>query len=791
LQAIEAAADLRHPSRAGILFRFVRPEVVVEVRCNDLLTTRAGGMPIRRPTLTWDPTGCRWRALPSQPLVSMINAVFVRERPDKGVDPVSLRVEQVASLVAVPQEVTPAHPDPEPRVIRREVYSRPSRKGTCIRKLVVVDTGSSDQTMRAPFAALFTDFSSNRATPMKTDLGAATTREGIEEQVETWIEENIKRGWSLASSTILTPVDAAHATAPEQPDAPMSVAGSRVAKAPLAIRIAVIRNHSPSFPIVVRRLRRLADHGTLDVDNDSRGRETYYELTLTRDLLAITRRLQALHPMIHRWKGTELSIDGEPSTPREVDALLDSLGDVARCHTRHRVRVAKGCSTCPTRSRFGCSHLRFLPSFNDDNASRFQGGSGDGQPWYAVGTFDGARLEIDKPELRRQLTQHGNEHLDLCPLFDRARPESAIDALPDTLDPTNCDDLVLLLHRSTGTPAWVIPREAEIPCGLVPTSGRDGAPLAGEAADGDDPLSVSPVSASNTGLGFCIEAKRPADSEPASPPAPRFHARLADVQGQDEAVEAVRDAILLPLRHSDLFEAVGIAPASGLLLHGPPGTGKTMLARAVATECGAHVEQVSGPELLSRWVGGSEQALRDVFDCARAHAPSVIVFDEIDAIAPARDDTGLQQHHRSVVAQLLVLLDGLEARGQLFVIATTNRPDAVDPALRRPGRFDHLIEVPLPTEQGRAAIFQHHLSRLRLCVPTTYLAPLCDELAAAASGFSGADIAHTCRQAALCAIKEALAADTPASEVAVQARHLQQAIQTPRAGPSRATGSCP
>jgi hypothetical protein len=150
--------------------------------------------------------------------------------------------------------------------------------------------------------------------------------------------------------------------------------------------------------------------------------------------------------------------------------------------------------------------------------------------------------------------------------------------------------------------------------------------------------------------------------------------RYSDVLGQNAAVEAVRDLIELPMKHADLFLRIGAKPTGhGIILAGPPGTGKTLLARAVAGECGAHIEIVYGPALLSKWVGETEAAIREVFERAQQFAPTVILFDEIDSIAPSRSAESAQ-HQVSTVAQLLVLLDGIEARGQVFVLATTNRP---------------------------------------------------------------------------------------------------------------------
>lgn len=180
-----------------------------------------------------------------------------------------------------------------------------------------------------------------------------------------------------------------------------------------------------------------------------------------------------------------------------------------------------------------------------------------------------------------------------------------------------------------------------------------------------------------------------------------------DIGGLKEEIRKVREMIELPLRHPELFERLGIEPPKGVLLYGPPGTGKTLLAKAVANEAGAHFIYVAGPEVMSKWYGGSEENLRKIFEEAEKNAPSIIFFDEIDAIAPKREEVSGEVERR-VVAQLLSLMDGLKSRGKVIVIAATNRPNALDPALRRPGRFDREIEIGVPNKEARKEILQIH-----------------------------------------------------------------------------------
>ncbi len=180
-----------------------------------------------------------------------------------------------------------------------------------------------------------------------------------------------------------------------------------------------------------------------------------------------------------------------------------------------------------------------------------------------------------------------------------------------------------------------------------------------------------------------------------------------DIGGLKRELKLVREMIELPLKHPELFERLGIEPPKGVLLHGPPGTGKTLIAKAVANEVNAHFISISGPEIMSKFYGESEQRLREIFEEAKQNAPSIIFIDEIDSIAPKREEvTG--EVERRVVAQLLALMDGLESRGQVIVIGATNRPDAIDPALRRPGRFDREIEIGVPDKEGRKEILQIH-----------------------------------------------------------------------------------
>ena len=223
-----------------------------------------------------------------------------------------------------------------------------------------------------------------------------------------------------------------------------------------------------------------------------------------------------------------------------------------------------------------------------------------------------------------------------------------------------------------------------------------------------------------------------------------------DIGGLEGVKQSLREAIEWPLKYPKLFEEAGIEPPKGILLFGPPGTGKTLLAKAVATESGANFIPVRGPEVLSKWVGESERAIRKIFHRARMVAPSVIFFDEIDAIAPARGSDTNRVTER-VVAQILTEMDGVASLKDVIVMAATNRPDLLDPALLRPGRFDRVIYVPPPDEKAREEIFKVHTKNMKLCEDVDL-----KTLAKETEGYTGADIEAVCKEAGMNAIRRAV-----------------------------------
>ena len=225
-----------------------------------------------------------------------------------------------------------------------------------------------------------------------------------------------------------------------------------------------------------------------------------------------------------------------------------------------------------------------------------------------------------------------------------------------------------------------------------------------------------------------------------------------DIGGLDTQVQRIREMVELPLRFPEVFERLGIDPPKGVFFHGPPGCGKTLIARAVANETDAYFISISGPEIMGKFYGESEARLRSIFEDAKSHAPSIIFIDEVESIAPKREEMGAEkQVERRVVAQLLALMDGLESRGHVIVMAATNVPNLIDPALRRPGRFDRELTVPIPDKNDRYEILQIHTRGMPLSEDVSL-----EKLSGITHGFVGADIEALAREAAMAALRAIL-----------------------------------
>ncbi|MBU7018288.1 MAG: CDC48 family AAA ATPase [Theionarchaea archaeon] len=244
-----------------------------------------------------------------------------------------------------------------------------------------------------------------------------------------------------------------------------------------------------------------------------------------------------------------------------------------------------------------------------------------------------------------------------------------------------------------------------------------------------------------------------------------------DIGGLHEEIRKIREMIEIPMKHPEVFEKLGITPPKGVLLYGPPGCGKTLLAKALANEINAHFSVINGPEIMSKYYGQSEENLRNVFDEAEKNAPALIFIDEVDAIAPKRENvTG--EVERRVVSQLLTLMDGLKSRGKVVVIAATNIPNAIDPALRRPGRFDREIEIGVPDVEGRKEILLVHTRGMSLAEDVDL-----DKIAAITHGYVGADIAALSKEAAMKTLRRVIP-KIHGEEVGISQEILDQLVVT-------------
>jgi ATP-dependent 26S proteasome regulatory subunit len=498
---------------------------------------------------------------------------------------------------------------------------------------------------------------------------------------------------------------------------------------PPVLEIAFSRSPSPNYSKAVDLAQAILGYQARGDSPDLRHTITW-SAPLADD--AGWEKLERLLAMISGWRSVQLTWDGRPL---KVWSFAMQLAKIRACHFR-RVKTGTGDLYCSGKGvpgddgdYFGCRHARGV----------CRSASGNQNSWVRFGTLSKQQdsFRVNKKAIRETLeTQTKGEVCLLCPAFAWRRLRADVNALPDRVN--------------LGEKSAFELRYSEL--------------------DPSKALGIKPKSlpTQNGWLGAALTVQDPLVEQPPKRQVPNV--RYADVAGQDAALTALRSVVELPLCHSSYFEALGVAPQSGVILYGPPGNGKTLLAKAVATESNAHLEIISGPEILSKWLGQSEANLRQIFTRARELAPSVVLIDELDSLAPRRALLS-HQHDVQILSQLLVLLDGLESRGRVTVVATTNRLEAIDPALCRPGRFDYHIEVGSPGHEGRLAILGVHLSKLKHRVFRL------DDLVQETDGYSGAELAALCREAGLQAIRRGLARDVPANRLMVRHQDMQAALK--------------
>lgn len=454
--------------------------------------------------------------------------------------------------------------------------------------------------------------------------------------------------------------------------------------------------------------------------------------------------VRQLSQIIGGWKSASFRLDGRRFT--SMWELDQEIGEVRQCYIQRRDSVL-GEAHCLGKEApddeadfFGCRYVRAI---THEGASGYY--SHQSQKWYQYGELSDERttFRTDKEKILSLIKTHTADHLcTKCPCFSWDRVAREVSDLPEVIE-LNGDSHFEVKYSEINTNKAL---------GIQPKGSSQGFGITIPIKIGDDEDDEDDVP---------VERNIPS-------------VRYADIAAQDEALEEIRNIVELPLTHPEYFLEMGIEPQQGIILHGSPGNGKTLIAKAVATESKAHLEVINGPEVKSKWVGESEKNLRKAFNRARKLQPSIILIDELDAVAPRRDKMD-QQHDVSLISQFLVLLDGLESRGRVAVIGTTNRIEAIDSALRRPGRFDYHIRVAEPDNKGRLAILKVHLGRMKTADGID-LAAFVQNL----DGFSGAEIAGLCREVGLVSIRDALKAGKPASEVMVTQADLLTGLERMR-----------
>ncbi len=499
----------------------------------------------------------------------------------------------------------------------------------------------------------------------------------------------------------------------------------------IEVTIRFRKSSSPYFKEAVRIAKELPGYRCVDTN--------MHEIKVPAALedLDLWERVRKLADLVGCWRRSEVALEG--AAVKNFWEFRDSLREVRQCFAARGEGVL-GSGYCSGKEApddearaFGC---RLLRGVNCDIHGNFQSQKKGFQ--FGKLTEDLSTFRVDKDAIRKTIeSQTARQAVTTCPAFSWGRVREEIDKLPDSVELGDASPYEVKYSEIDSSKALGI-----------------------KLKEPPDSFYGSTLSLQNHEY---LEEEAPRRNVP--------RVRYDDIAAQDAALKEVRNLIELPMKYPEYFAEIGVEPQRGVLLYGPPGNGKTMIAKAVATESDAHLELINGPEILSKWVGESEKNLRKVFERARAFEPSVILIDEIDALAPRRD-FATQLHHVSLISQFLVLLDGLEARGRVQVIATTNRLEAIDPAVRRPGRFDYHVEVPLPDEAGRREILERYLQKMKTSARINL-----DALATSTTGFSGAELAGLLREAGLVAIERALLKGIPPRALALTEANLQVALE--------------
>jgi transitional endoplasmic reticulum ATPase len=447
---------------------------------------------------------------------------------------------------------------------------------------------------------------------------------------------------------------------------------------------------------------------------------------LRLDLPADWRPLDELSVLLRGERGAEYVADGVAVSGEE---LFDGL----RCFLRKGRSGKTAAEWCTPRNLadkqlFACKQIRV---YDNDHLTA--------NSWYAFGEMsENGTYTVDKGAVTDRILSDLGPCV-RCPILDLDGVAEVVARLPETIDPNS--DPAWNYRENGSVSNWKVIKDTSAVAEAVEREERT-------------PLLERLARSVRSGGAGVVAASGAA---PGSRNVPET--RYEDVGGMRETIELVREAVELPITHPELFKRLGIRPHKGILFYGPPGTGKTLLARAVARESRAHFIAVSGPEILNKYWGQSEARLRSIFSEARDKSPAIILFDEIDSFASSRDMMS-ESFEATLVSQLLSLMDGMNDLGRVCVIATTNRPSALDAALRRPGRFDHEIEVGLPDAAARLHILRIHARDM----------PIASDLdlkgiASLTNNYSGADLEALCREAALVCMRRTISLSDLAKRV--------------------------